>query len=469
MAKSKINFVCQNCGAQRPKWAGQCSDCGQWNTLVEEKLTKDKIKGWVANESVPVTFSLDQSIEEKIFARTPTQIAELDRVLGGGLVPGSFVLLGGSPGVGKSTLLLQVAKGLAAQKQKILYVSGEESVAQTAARAKRMSVQSSQILLASESSLASILNLVDSESPHILFVDSIQTIHSNDVESAPGSVSQVRDCAAKLLQLAKSKNISVILVGHITKDGSLAGPKVLEHMVDCVLSFEGDSINQFRLIRALKNRFGPTNELGIFKMSGLGLLEITNPSELFLEERSQKTAGSVVFCSMEGSRPLLCEIQALTLDSQLAMPRRTSVGIDINRLHMLAAVIERHLHINLSKTEIYVNAVGGLRLEDPSSDLAISAALLSAYKQKIVSSKSVFMGEIGLTGEVRAISFIEDRIKESIKLGFNHFFVPETCKAAIKASPQLKAKFNYVRQIQDLNDAISGTQFLFDEEPLGMN
>ena len=467
MSKSKINYVCQNCGAQRPKWAGQCSDCGSWNTLVEEKMTKDKAKGWVVDSGKCEVFTLDQSLEEKIFERTTSKIFELDRVLGGGLVQGSFVLLGGAPGVGKSTLLLQLASGLAEQQTRILYVSGEESVVQTANRAKRMGISSSHITLASESRLANILSLVDENPPQVLFIDSIQTIHSADIDSAPGSVSQVRECSARLLQLAKSKNISVILVGHITKDGSLAGPKVLEHMVDCVLSFEGDSTNQFRLVRALKNRFGPANELGIFKMTPKGLLEVSNPSELFLEERSQKAAGSVVFCSMEGTRPLLCEIQALTLDSQLAMPRRTSVGIDLNRLHMLAAVLERHLHLALSKTEIYVNAVGGLRLEDPSSDLAIAAALLSSFHQKAVPAKSVFLGEIGLTGEVRAISFFDERLKESIKLGFNCFYLPETCKSSLTGIDLTKHKVVFLRQVQSLLQIFN--QPIFADRSLGTN
>lgn len=466
MAKSKNKsiFVCQNCGAQRPKWEGKCTDCGSWNSFVEELIASEpKSKGWSLGQSHdgPGTrtlkpISLDQKIEQLEVTRKATGYQELDRVLGGGLVQGSFVLLGGSPGIGKSTLLMQMAGGLSKSQCQVLYISGEESVAQTGSRAQRLGIKSSKVQVASESNLGSIMDLARQIKPDVLIVDSIQTIYLPDLPAAPGSVSQVRECAGHLMGLAKNENMSVILIGHVTKDGNIAGPKVLEHMVDTVLSFEGDMSQHFRLLRALKNRFGPTHELGVFTMNHLGLQEVHNPSELFLEERGNQLIGSAVYASMEGSRPLLCEIQALTISSPMAMPRRTALGIETNRLHLLAAVIDRHLDIRLAQNDVFVNVVGGLKIEEPSADLAVCAALLSAEGRYEIDAKAIFVGEVGLTGEVRAVSFIEQRLREADKLGFNSFYVPASNQKHLKEFAAGKSKkIFWIKHIKDLSKSLS--------------
>lgn len=454
-SKSKTIFTCQNCGAQRSRWEGRCSDCGAWNTFVEETFNAaPQTRGWLT-EGDGGTAKKHQNLNERIesvqMERFSTQIEELDRVLGGGLARGSLTLLGGAPGIGKSTLLLQMAGGLAAGNHQVLYVSGEESVEQTGSRAHRLGIRSAQITISSLNNLLEIIELSKSLHPQILVVDSIQTVFHPDLEASPGSVSQVRECAGHLMGLAKQNGISILLVGHITKDGSIAGPKVLEHMVDCVLSFEGDSSYNYRMLRTLKNRFGSALELGIFKMSDVGLSEVTNPSEFFLEERGKQLIGSVVFASMEGSRPLLCEIQALTVFSPLPSPRRTAVGIDYNRLHMLTAVLERHLEMKLSNADIYINVVGGLKLVEPASDLAIAAAIISTQSNRVVSAKSCFFGEVGLTGEIRNVSFADLRIKEAIKLGFDHFVVPNSCQKILNLNQTGKdVKISFVKTIQDL-------------------
>ncbi|RME17556.1 MAG: DNA repair protein RadA [Bdellovibrio sp.] len=447
MAKTKIVFTCQNCGAQFPKWEGRCRDCGEWNSLVEEVFQKQKPTFSSSTPHTSAVLLSQTAQQEQVQNRFSTNISELNRVLGGGVVPGSYTLLGGDPGVGKSTLLLQMAEGLGKNKHSVLYVSGEESVQQTALRAKRLNIKTPSIKVASESRLESILHLAETEKPQILIIDSIQTIFSAELPSAPGTVSQVRECANQLMNLAKGKNISIFLVGHVTKEGNLAGPKTLEHMVDTVLSMEGHS--HFRLLRALKNRFGATDELGVFQMHSTGLEEVKNPSELFLEERNgERLIGSTVFPAMEGTRPLLCEVQALTSPSPLAMPRRTSIGFDVNRIHLLAAVLDQHLHLGLSKNDIYVNIVGGLKLKEPAADLAVTAALISAVKNKEVSPKACFFGEVGLTGEIRAVSFPENRIKEALKLGFEEFFVPISNKKHLKSlSPDILKQIHWVKQV----------------------
>lgn len=395
-------------------------------------------------------FTLDQSPGEVSLKRWSTGIGELDRVLGGGLVRGGFVLLGGAPGIGKSTLLMQMAGGLAKTSEKIIYVTAEESVEQTAHRAHRLGVNSKNIALVAEARMESILNICDTQNPDVVIIDSVQTIYLEEVESAPGSVSQVRESSSRLLTLAKAKGVSVFLIGHITKDGNLAGPKVLEHMVDAVLAFEGESTQQFRLLRTLKNRFGAAHELGVFEMNGEGLREVENPSELFLEEKRESNMGSAVYASVEGTRPLLCEIQALSVSTPMAMPRRTTLGVPTNRLHMILAVLERHLGIQFSNQDVYVNVVGGLQLEDPSSDLAVIAALLSSDARQELPPKSAFFGEIGLTGEVRAATFAENRIREAQKLGFKHIFLPASnekfLKAAVKDSTM---KFHWIRNLKE--------------------
>ena len=415
-----------------------------WSTSSPEKGTQS---------SKPV--SLDQSLEEVKLDRFNTGYEELNRVLGGGLARGSFVLLGGSPGIGKSTLLLQMAGGLAKNKCKVLYISGEESISQTGSRAHRLGIRSPLIEIGCESNLHSVMELARFKKPEVLVVDSIQTMYLPDLQAAPGSVSQVRECAGHLMGLAKQENITVILIGHVTKDGNIAGPKVLEHMVDCVLSFEGDVSYNFRLLRALKNRFGAAHELGVFQMNAKGLEEVANPSELFLEERGDQLIGSAVFASMEGTRPLLCEVQALTLASPMAMPRRTALGIDVNRLHLLTAVLDRHLEIRLSSNDIFINVVGGLKLDEPAADLAVAAAILSTESRSELDAKTCYFGEIGLTGEVRGVSFAENRIREGDKLGFTHFVIPFSNKrhiADLKLSKDKKITF--IKHVKDLSRLI---------------
>lgn len=458
MAKSKLKtvYVCSECGAKKPRWEGKCSDCGAWNSLNEERDVQPAAgRGWVRNQSPTSTHtsvvSLDHSPEETRLVRHTTHLEEFDRVLGGGLVEGSFVLLGGAPGIGKSTVLLQMAAGLAQNENKLLYVSGEESVAQTASRAQRLGLKSAFVEVASSNSLPEILDMIDARKPKIVVIDSIQTVYLPDLESAPGSVTQVRECANQLLQVAKKDNVAIILVGHINKEGSIAGPKVLEHMVDCVLSFEGDNSYQYRLLRSVKNRFGPANELGVFQMSGVGLEEVKNPSELFLQERGKVLIGSSIFASMEGTRPLLCEVQALTLSTNQTNPRRTTLGIDSNRLHMLAAVLDRHLDVKLAYQDIFINVVGGLKLIETASDLSVVASLLSSFRNRPLDRSSVFFGEVGLTGEVRGVPFAEIRLKEGEKLGFKNFIIPTANKKHLKDMKLLSdSEITYIQNIQDL-------------------
>jgi DNA repair protein RadA/Sms len=383
--------------------------------------------------------------------RYASKISELDRVLGGGLVPGSFVLLGGDPGIGKSTLLLQMAGGLAASGNSVLYISAEESIEQTADRARRLGIIQPKVMIGNENNLDTIISHVEQNKPDILIVDSIQTVYLSELASAPGSVSQVRECAGRLMVFAKNNNVTIILIGHVTKEGTIAGPKVLEHLVDTVLSFEGDRNHQFRLLRAIKNRFGATHEMGVFQMQSEGLKEVSNPSELFLEDRGDSTLGSVVFASMEGTRPLLCEIQALTSSSYLPMPRRTSIGIDVNRIHLLCAVLDRHAELGLAHADVFINVVGGLKLGETASDLAVAASLISSERDTEIFSKAVFFGEIGLTGEVRGVPFVDQRIKEAAHLGFEKFYVPFANKKHIEnVDAGILKKVIWVKQVRDL-------------------
>ena len=364
-------------------------------------------------------------------------------------MPGSYTLLGGDPGIGKSTLLLQMAGGLARNSTQTLYVSGEESVKQTALRAHRLGITSPLVQVTAESHLETIINLAKKHQPHVLIVDSIQTIYLSEISSAPGSVSQIRECSSYLMSLAKSHNMSVFIIGHVTKDGHIAGPKVLEHMVDTVLSFEGDHNHQFRLLRALKNRFGATNELGVFQMDSRGLEEVTNPSELFLEERGQQLIGSAVYAAMEGSRPLLCEVQALNIFSPMAMPRRTSLGFDTNRVHLLTAVMDKQLKLELAKSDVFINIVGGLKITEPSADLAIAAALISSSTSQEINGKTCFFGEIGLTGEIRATPFSEERLREAEKLGFKYFVIPQSNRKHLK-NWKGEGQIKWIRHISEL-------------------
>jgi len=387
--------------------------------------------------------------------RSSTGIGEVDRVLGGGLVKGSYVLLGGDPGIGKSTLVMQIAGSLARQQGSVLYISAEESVQQTALRARRLGLKDERVDLASESSLDAILAAALERNPDVLIIDSIQTVFTREVESAPGSVSQVRECAARLLTLAKTKGITVVLIGHVTKDGSLAGPRVLEHMVDTVLAFEGDHHQQFRLLRAVKNRFGATNEIGVFQMTGDGLMEVPNPSELFLEERRDDRFGSSVLAAMEGSRPVLCEIQALCIATSLPNPRRTSLGVDVNRVHMLAAVLEKHTSISLVNRDIYANVVGGLRLSEPAVDLALVAAIFSSERQLSLPNRSCFFGEVGLTGEVRGATMAMERVKEAAKLGFRNIFLPASNSKYLREKDFTDTRFHFIEDVSLLEKKLS--------------
>jgi DNA repair protein RadA/Sms len=463
--KEKSVYVCQVCGAQRARWEGRCTDCDSWNSFVEEKFAKETVttsrqRGWnpAASEAgTTQVITLDQNLEAKSFDRHSTGFKELDRVLGGGLVEGSFILLGGDPGIGKSTLLLQMAGGLGSGGVSVLYVSGEESVHQSGLRAQRLGVHSALVHMAAESNLEKIRELVREYKPNVLIVDSIQTVFLPEVQSAPGSVSQVRECAAQLMGLAKGSGTSVFLIGHVTKEGQIAGPKVLEHMVDTVLSFEGDMSHQFRLLRALKNRFGATHELGVFTMDTQGLVEVSNPSELFLEERGTRLIGSAVFASMEGTRPLLCEVQALTTSTPMPMPRRTSLGFDVNRVHLLVAVLNKHLGMKLAGADIFINVVGGLKLVEPAADLSVAAALISTETGIELEAKTCFFGEVGLTGEVRAVSFAEIRVREAEKLGFTSFVLPASNRKHLNDLPEkLKKQMVWIKEVHDLMRLIDG-------------
>ncbi|MCM2323619.1 MAG: DNA repair protein RadA [Oligoflexia bacterium] len=441
MSKNKTQYVCQNCGYTATKWLGRCSGCESWNSLVEERVGGDDLQS--ARDGAR-DLALDMAVhavdlDGEEGAATPqkrltTTITELDRVLGGGLVPDSFVLLGGDPGIGKSTLLLQMARGLRARHSdlKILYVSGEESVDQIRGRAHRLGVRSEgHIFLAAETQLERVFATVKELRPQLLLMDSLQTFSSGFLESAPGSVSQVREVATRLMALAKSAGISVWLVGHVTKEGSIAGPKVVEHMVDTVLYFESEGGQAYRLLRAVKNRFGSSRELGVFEMDGEGLREVPNPSSLFLSERHEPVPGTAITAALEGSRPLLVEVQALVAHTVLAVPRRTSVGMDSARISLIAAILEKHMRMSLAEQDLFFNVAGGLRLSEPACDLAAAAAIWSSFEERALPAGWVFIGELGLTGEVRRVSQVEVRLEEAKKLGFKTVVVPRSAMEKI--------------------------------------
>jgi len=417
MARTKVLFQCQSCGYSSPKWLGKCPDCNEWNSFIEEERVS-KLK---SRKTADPVFLSDVTHNEG--DRYSTDIHELDRTLGGGVVMGSVVLIGGDPGIGKSTIILQSLKGLS-KLGNVLYVSGEESPEQVKLRAERLHIQSEKIILLPETSLEGIISVTQKVKPHVIVVDSIQTIFSVEHPSAPGSVSQIRECATKLMFLAKKQNIPLFIIGHVTKDGAIAGPKVLEHIVDTVLYFEGDKGSPFRILRAVKNRFGPANEIGVFEMVESGLKEVDNPSELFLAEKPDNVPGSIVTVSLEGTRPLLVEIQALVSASSFGVPRRTAIGVDYNRINMLVAVLEKRVGMQLGGMDIYVNVVGGLRLDEPAIDMGIVAAIVSSFKNKAISRGFFTFGEVGLSGELRAISQANVRIKEAAKLGFKKGVVP---------------------------------------------
>jgi DNA repair protein RadA/Sms len=433
MAKSSSSFVCQDCGTLHTKWAGKCDGCGAWNTLVEERSDITP-KGLSAGKGKAIQF-VSLVGEEAEAPRTSSTISELDRVLGGGLVAGSAVLIGGDPGIGKSTLLLQATAAFANSGLSTVYISGEESEAQVRLRARRLGLEHSPVQLASATSVRDILASLDHPNcPRVAVIDSVQTLFLDNIDSAPGTVSQVRAASHELIKCAKKRNIALFLVGHVTKEGQIAGPRVLEHMVDTVLYFEGDRGHQFRILRAVKNRFGGTDEIGVFEMTDKGLREVPNPSSLFLSERGAATSGSVVFAGMEGTRPMLVEIQALVAPSTMSNPRRAVVGWDSARLAMLLAVLETRCGIPMHDKEVYLNVAGGLRISEPAADLAVAAALLSALMDEPLPAEVVVFGEIGLSGQVRAVSRSDARVKESEKLGFSTIWMPESSTATASTS-----------------------------------
>lgn len=424
--KGASEFVCQNCGSIYPKWQGKCDACGEWNTIVEEKVGGDGFSNLAPKKKGRIVEFVPLSGAETSLSRIPTGIKELDRVSGGGLVPGSAILVGGDPGIGKSTLLLQVCASIAnaASKPECYYISGEEAIDQVRIRAKRLDLDQSPVNLASTTDVKDIIETLDKSDAAVVIIDSIQTMYLEEVESTPGSVAQVRACAYELIKLAKKKGFVLFLVGHVTKQGAIAGPRVLEHMVDTVLYFEGERGHHFRILRAVKNRYGATDEIGVFEMQDKGLAEVENPSALFLAERQGNISGSCVFAGIEGSRPVLVEIQALVSPTSYASPKRAVVGWDSNRLAMVLAVLEARCGMNLSSQDIYLNIAGGLKISEPAADLAVAMAVISSMTNKPLPSDTVIFGEIGLSGEIRAVSQPNSRLKEAHKLGFASAIMP---------------------------------------------
>ncbi len=433
MSKARTQFVCQQCGSTSPKWMGRCPDCGEWNTLVETIVE--------SKERSPLSYAAPRSKPQRLsevtsdaLERVQLPMPEFSRVLGDGIVPGSLVLIGGDPGIGKSTLLLQVSALMAEVLGKVLYVSGEESVRQIKMRAQRLGINTDQLYLLTETNLNIIVEHVQELVPKMVVVDSIQTVYLDELKSTAGSISQVRECASQLMQVAKGEGIPVFLVGHVTKAGAIAGPKVLEHIVDTVLYLEGDLFHAYRLLRSVKNRFGATSEVGVFEMGSQGLIEVANPSEAFLAERLPNAAGSTIAVTLEGTRPLLVEIQALTSTTSFGLPRRTANGVDFNRLLLLAAVLSKRVGLRLSDQDIFVNVVGGLKINEPAADLAVATAIASSFKNTPVAADLAIVGEIGLSGELRAVGQLPKRLNEAAKLGFKRCLVPKSFRRQDVAS-----------------------------------
>ncbi|MCB7542382.1 DNA repair protein RadA [Tyzzerella nexilis] len=448
MAKGKKSvFFCQNCGHEENKWLGQCPMCKEWNTFVEEPVSFSKSASakQIKDAEVVALKHVETDQEERI----KTKIEELDRVLGGGIVPGSLLLVGGDPGIGKSTLLLQVCQRLCEDKHQVLYISGEESLKQIKLRANRMGEFTEDLQLLCETNLEIVKNVIQKRKPEVVIIDSIQTMYSEEVASAPGSVSQVRESTNVFMQLAKGLGISIFIVGHVTKEGTVAGPRVLEHMVDTVLYFEGDRHASYRILRGVKNRFGSTNEIGVFEMRQNGLVEVENPSEFMLNGKPENASGSVVACSMEGTRPILIEIQALVCSSNFGMPRRTAAGTDYNRVNLLMAVLEKRVGIHLSNYDAYVNIAGGIKMNEPAVDLGIVMAIVSSYKNQPIDEKTIVFGEVGLSGEVRAVNMPEQRVAEAKKLGFTTCIMPEVSREVVKNIKGIK-----IIGVKTINEAL---------------
>ena len=432
MAKIKTKYVCQSCGYETAKWLGKCPECTKWNTFVEEidqKSTKKEVFIIDKSSSKPVSIN---SIESKEEERFTTDINELDRVLGGGIVKGSLVLVGGDPGIGKSTLLIQVSSNVANLGKTVLYITGEESESQIKMRAKRLGINSENLYIFAENNLSIIESYLESVNPELIILDSIQTVFSPEISSAPGTVSQIKEGTSKFMKISKKMGISTFIVGHVTKEGSLAGPKLLEHMVDTVLYFEGERYNTYRLVRAVKNRFGSTNELGVFEMRDLGLVELDNPSKILISEKPKDVAGSVIISTVEGTRPMLLELQALVSPTSFGIPKRTSTGVDYNRVGMLLAVLEKRVGLQIQNQDVYINIVGGIKINEPSIDLGIAISVASSFRNIPIDEDIAVTGEVGLTGEVRAVSFIEKRIAEWKKLGFKKIVVPRSNYDVVK-------------------------------------
>ena len=446
MAKSKTSiFFCKECGNETSKWSGQCPACKAWNTLVEEPVTK-----MAKTSSAMGMFREPVKLEEIVLeneSRMETEFGELDRVLGGGIVPGSLVLVGGDPGIGKSTLLLQVCRNLAIGQKKVLYISGEESLGQIKMRAERIGKVEGELKFLCETNLGLIDRVIESEKPDVVVIDSIQTMANEDVTSAAGSVSQVRESTNVLMHIAKGRGIAIFIVGHVTKEGQVAGPRVLEHMVDTVLYFEGERSASYRILRGVKNRFGSTNEIGVFEMLPQGLGEVINPSEYLLSGRPEGASGAAVACLMEGTRPILLEVQALVTETAFGLPRRTAVGTDVNRVNLLMAVIEKRCRIMMNRYDAYINIAGGLRVAEPALDLAIVLALISSVKDRALDDSMVVFGEVGLAGEVRSVAMAEYRVREAEKLGFSRCILPKVCLD--KLNYRGKMEIVGVRSIQD--------------------
>ncbi|PKO21316.1 MAG: DNA repair protein RadA [Chloroflexi bacterium HGW-Chloroflexi-1] len=436
MVKTKTRYVCQTCGSAQAKWMGKCPDCGEWNTLVE-MVVHEPAPGRAASlvAGAPTAPQALPDIPADGYERIPVPIGELSRVLGGGIVPGSVVLISGDPGIGKSTLLTQICAALAEDGGPVLYVSGEESAAQIKLRAERLGIVTPHVLVLADTHLESVMAHIEKIQPRLVVVDSVQSIYSDAIPSGAGSVTQVRDCSAQLLRLAKTQTFPLFLVGHVTKEGAIAGPRVLEHMVDTVLYLEGERFHSFRLLRSVKNRFGSTNEVGVFEMAESGLVEVRNPSEAFLAERLPNSAGSAIAVTMEGTRPILVEVQALTSATSFAQPRRTANGVDFNRLLLLTAVLGKRARVRLADQDVFVNVVGGLEVDEPAADLAIAAAIASSVRNRPVAADLALVGEVGLSGELRSVGQLPRRLNEAAKLGFTRVLVPKTAARKLDHPP----------------------------------
>lgn len=454
MAKVKVEYACTSCGFTSPKWLGKCPDCGKWGSLVEEAVAAEPKYRVAAAEFPAGKPVLLADVAETASSRASTGIGELDRVMGGGVVPASATLIGGDPGIGKSTLLLQAARGLGGGGKPVLYVSGEESEAQVKMRAGRLGVASAGIYLLAETSAERVIAAAAELSPSVLVVDSIQTMFTSDLPGAPGSVGQVRECAGRLVFYGKKAGIAVFLVGHVTKEGAIAGPRVLEHLVDTVLYFEGEKGHPYRILKAVKNRFGSTNEIGVFEMRAEGLTEVADPSGMFLSERSDETSGSLVFPAIEGTRPLLVEVQALVSQSFLAMPRRTTLGVDFNRVILMCAILEKKAGVSLYNQDVFVNVAGGIRVEEPAADLALCCAVAGSFKDRVIPPGTAVFGEVGLGGEVRAVPMAEMRLNEAAKMGFSRVVLPAS------NAERLGAKFPLellpVRHVKEALSRVAG-------------